>query len=394
MYRTSELPGTRARATLGRVPRHHVILIPGFFAFAGLGELRYWTGVDVELSRAFEAFGLEVDITEIETLPTASIRFRAAKVVEAIAAVAARDEGPIHLVGHSTGGLDARVAVTPNAALATPLKRSAYERVASIVTVATPHRGTPLASLFGSAMGQPLLRMLASTAIVGLERGKVPLTTLLRLGGLISRVDDLLGFQRTLVDQLFAQLLQDFDEERRRALIAFLDQVSKDRALIVQLTPDSLDLFNCTTVDPDGIAYGSVITRAQRPLFRRAFVHAYDPYAQGLHLLYCMLWLITARSDERYLAPLSDAQQQALVAGFGELPDLADNDGMAPTLSQIWGEVVHATQADHLDVMGQYGASGRVGVHADWLPSGSGFDGARFSALWQAVAAFVTRACA
>ena len=60
------------------MPRHHVLLIPGFFAFAGLGDLRYWSGVDVELARAFEAFGLEVDITEIESLPTASIRGRAA----------------------------------------------------------------------------------------------------------------------------------------------------------------------------------------------------------------------------------------------------------------------------------------------------------------------------
>jgi hypothetical protein len=64
---------------------------------------------------------------------------------------------------------------------------------------------------------------------------------------------------------------------------------------------------------------------------------------------------------------------------------------MAPTLSQVWGEVIHVTQADHLDVMGQYGDRSWPGVHADWLPSGSGFDGERFAALWSSVAAFVTR---
>jgi pimeloyl-ACP methyl ester carboxylesterase len=372
------------------MPRHHVILIPGFFAFAGLGELRYWTGVDVELKEAFAALGLEVDITEIETLPTASIRFRAAKVVEAIAAVAARDDGPIHLVGHSTGGIDARLAVAPHAELATMVDIPAHERVASIVTIATPHHGTPLASLFGSAMGQPILRGLAASTIVGLERGGVPLATLFKLGSLITRVDDFFGFKRTLVDQLFEQLLRDFDDERRKALIAFLDQVSKDRALVVQLTPDSLDLFNATTAKPDGIACGSVITCAKRP-GAGAFVHAYDPYAEGLHLLYCLLWLLTSRSDERYLPALTPQQHDALVAGYGALPTLADNDGMAPSLSQVWGEVVHVTQADHLDVMGQYGDDGRVGIHADWLPSGSGFDRTRFRALWQAVAVFVTK---
>src|SRR5688572_12499485 len=193
--------------------RHQVILIPGFFAFAGLGELRYWQGADVHLSRAFQELGLEADITEIESLPTASIRFRAAKVVEAIAEVAARDSGPIHLVGHSTGGLDARVAVTPHAALETSVDFEPYERVDSIVTIATPHRGAPLASLFGSAMGQPLLRWSAGSAIMGLKSGKVPLSTLLKLGELITRLDDVFGLQRTLVDQLYEQLLRDFDEE-------------------------------------------------------------------------------------------------------------------------------------------------------------------------------------
>lgn len=372
------------------MPRHHVILIPGFFAFAGLGDLRYWTGVDVELAQAFAAFGLEVDITEIETLPTASIRYRAGKVVEAIAAVAARDDGPIHLIGHSTGGIDARVAVTPNAALATHVDFD-YKRVASIVTIATPHYGTPLASLFGSVMGQPILRAIASSTIVGLERGGVPLASLLRIGSLITRVDDMLGFERTVVDQLFDQLLANFDKERRQALISFLDNVSKDRALVVQLTPDSLDLFNATTADPDQMAYGSVITRARRPTLPSALMHAYDPYAQGLHLLFCALWMLTSNFNERYVPPLSEAQTRALISGYGTLPDVKDNDGMSPTLSQVWGEVVHVTDADHLDVMGQYGDLGRVGIHADWLPSGSGFDRPRFAALWQAVAAFVTR---
>src|SRR6266545_3376138 len=138
--------------------RHHVILIPGFFAFAGLGELRYWSGVDIALQRAFEAFELHVDITEIETLPTASIRYRAARVLEAIERVCQIDDGPIHLIGHSTGGLDARLAVIPTAALPTSASLKACERVASIVTIATPHHGTPLAATFGSAMGQPILR--------------------------------------------------------------------------------------------------------------------------------------------------------------------------------------------------------------------------------------------
>lgn len=370
--------------------RHHVILIPGFFAFAGLGDLHYWHGVDTVLLGAFKRLGLDVDILEIETQPTASIRYRAARVLDAIALVAGRGEGPIHLIGHSTGGLDARLAISPHASLATTTDPEVMQRVASIVTVATPHYGTPLASLFGSVMGQPLLRWLAASAIVGLERGQLPLSTLIRIAGILTRVDDVFGMDRTVFDQLYAQLFREFTEARRQALIAFLRDISQDRALVVQLTPDSLDLFNATTAEPQ-IAYGSVVTRGRRPSVKNMAANLRDAYAQALYGLYSSLWLLSSRAHPRYYPELTMQQRAALIARYGKLPDAVDNDGMSPTLSQVWGEVVHATDADHLDVMGQYGDLLGPGIHADWLPSGSGFDGARFAALWQDVAAFVTK---
>lgn len=64
-------------------------------------------------------------------------------LTERVAAVAAaaRDQaggGPVHLVGHSVGGVMARRAVQRG-----PL----YGTVDSVTTVASPHRGTPLARL-------------------------------------------------------------------------------------------------------------------------------------------------------------------------------------------------------------------------------------------------------
>jgi triacylglycerol lipase len=240
-------------------------------------------------------------------------------------------------------------------------------------------------------MGQPLLRWLASSAIVGLERGQLPLSTLIKAGSLVVRFDDVFGLKETVVDQLYAQLFNEFTEERRVALIGFLEQVSQDRALIVQLTPDSLDLFNATTGDPNSIAFGSVITRGRPPTWRRVAAQYRDAYAQALYGLYTLLWVVTAGSNGRYFPTLTSKQREALITRFGRLPALHDNDGMSPTLSQVWGEVIHVTDADHLDVMGQYGDRARPGVHADWLPSGSGFDAAQFGALWSDVAAFVTR---
>jgi triacylglycerol lipase len=370
--------------------RHHVILIPGFFAFAGIGDLKYWHGVDTVLLQAFTRLGLDVDILEITTQPTASIRYRAARVLEAIAHVAGRDDGPIHLIGHSTGGLDARLAISPHASLATQVDPKVVERVESIVTVATPHYGAPLASVFGSVMGQPLLHWLSSSAIVGLERGKLPLHTLIALGGILMRMDDVLGLRHTVFDQLYAQLFREFTETRRQALIAFLRDVSHDRALIVQLTPDSLDLFNATTGEPQ-VAYGSVVTRGRRPNVKNAIGNLRDAYAQALYVAYSALWTLSSLSKNRYFPELTPQQRNALVQGYGSVPEPPDNDGMSPTLSQVWGEVVHVTDADHLDVMGQYGDTLGPGIHADWLPSGSGFDAVRFAQLWSDVAAFVTR---
>jgi triacylglycerol lipase len=214
---------------------------------------------------------------------------------------------------------------------------------------------------------------------------------LIKLAGVVTRVDDVFGLENTLVDQLYAQLFREFTDARREALINFLRQISQDRALIVQLTADSLDLFNATTADPQNVNYGCVVTRARRPNVRSVLGHYRDAYGLALYSLFTMLWGVSSRSDQRYYPELDAQQRAALVAAYGELPALSDNDGMAPTLSQVWGEVVHVTDADHLDVMGQYGDLLGPGIHADWLPSHSGFDGLSFAALWSDVAAFVTR---
>src|SRR5262245_36168565 len=98
---------------------HHIVLVPGFFGFGSLGQLTYFVGVRESLERAFSAQGLDVDVVEVPTLPTASIRHRAARVLETLARVAASGPGLIHIVGHSTGGLDARLAIAPTASLPT-----------------------------------------------------------------------------------------------------------------------------------------------------------------------------------------------------------------------------------------------------------------------------------
>ncbi len=369
--------------------RHHVILIPGFFGFSGLGDLSYFVGVSDRLQQRFAQHDLEVDIREVRTPPMASIRSRAASVRESLVEIVEQSEGPIHLIGHSTGGLDARIAISPGASLPTDVGFKDYHRIRSVATVATPHFGAPLANFFGSAMGRPLVRLLALLLTVVLSHGELPLRAVLRIGRILTRADDALGLDRTLLDQLYADLLADFTKERQDQIARFVASISSDQSLLFQLTPAGCDLLNATSADPENIRYGCVVTYAPQPNLRSVLRHRHDVYAQTLSLIYRVLYLLSSRTSASETPILSAEQLDQLAALMNRRPTLQDNDGVVPTLSQVWGEIIAVAPGDHLDVVGHYGALDVEDPRADWLPSGSGFDGQRFGELWSRVADFV-----
>lgn len=366
---------------------HQVLLIPGFFGFGSLGELAYFSGVREQLAASFARQGIDVTVTEVKTLPTASIRVRAARVLEALVSVAESSTGPIHVIGHSTGGLDARLAIAPTAALPTTARLADYSRVHTLVSVCCPHFGTPLASFFGSALGKPLLRLVARYWMWLLKRGRIPIALLLRVGYFFVRLRDPWRRHRGTFDELYEKLFRDLGDERRLELIRFLDAVSSDTALVFQLTPAGCDLLNACTADP-ALYYGSVVARAHPPTFRTFLRSLRELYTQIIHPIFALLHFVAARGKEA-LAPLTVEQAAALTVGYGELPSSRDSDGIVPTLSQVWGEIIHVTTADHLDVVGQYGRVEEAAWGGDWIPSYSGFTSERFAALWSDVAAFV-----
>jgi triacylglycerol lipase len=71
--------------------------------------------------------------------------------------------GPIHIIGHSMGGLDSRFMLNRNIrGLATP------GRVASLSTISTPHRGSPIADfLVGSLPGGLGMKALTYRSLKG-----------------------------------------------------------------------------------------------------------------------------------------------------------------------------------------------------------------------------------
>jgi hypothetical protein len=367
---------------------HHLLLVPGFFGFANLGEFAYFEHVRDFLAEVGPAAGVDGEVRVLHTVPTASLSRRAALVVEAMAALLDRAPGAVSLVGHSSGGLDARLAATPDVSLPTDADAARCAgAVRAVVTVSTPHHGTPVAHLFNSFLGQQLLRLLSLSTIYTLRAGRLPLGAVLRLAGVFRRK----GAPPTgVIDQLFAQLLADFSPDRRRALEDFFASLGADQDLLPQITPAATDVFNAATHDRPGVRYGCVVTRARAPGLASALRAGLGTYAQATHALYVGLHRVASRTPRGRLPALSREQARALRRAYGwGWSDPRANDGMVPTLSQVWGEVIAAVWADHLDVIGHFHRPTHVPPHFDWLTSGSGFDRAEFEQIWRAVAAFV-----
>jgi triacylglycerol lipase len=112
--------------------RHPIVLVHGFAGFDSirLGRERhdYFRGIRKHL----EKLGHRVEVVRLP--PLAGVENRASRLVEQVRALGSKR---VNLVAHSMGGLDARYAIT---------KLGLADCVASLTTVGTPHRGTPIAN--------------------------------------------------------------------------------------------------------------------------------------------------------------------------------------------------------------------------------------------------------
>jgi triacylglycerol esterase/lipase EstA (alpha/beta hydrolase family) len=369
-----------------------VYLVPGFFGFTNLGELKYFGHVRDFLLSASAAEGRGLEVHTVRTPPTSSLRVRAAHLLEAIAASGGRRDGAIHLIGHSSGGLDIRLLLTPGVSLPTAADpRPILPRVRTAVTVAAPHHGTPVAAFFTGLLGEQLLQLLSLSTIYLLRFGTLPVGVLLRLGATFARLDRHLGVNSRLLDQLFGQLLGDFTLGRRRAIGRLLEDVRHDRALLTQLTPAGMDLFDATAASRPGVRCGSVLTQARPPGIGSLMAAGIDPSAHASHAVYRVLYGIAAARDTRNPPTLTRTQALAIRRLHGALPTIAANDGVVPTLSQVWGEVIDVARADHLDVIGHFHGPQHDPPHFDWLATGTGFDRSGFERVWTRVLRFLRR---
>lgn len=378
---------------------HHVYLSPGMFGFGRLGSYSYFVHVERELARRFAAAGQEMTCHVLDELPTASIRRRATRLAETVAQTARRGSA-VHLVGHSTGGLDARLVASPSTSSIIAASLEWLPQLRSVTTMNTPHFGTPLASFFTTSNGQRVLAALSMLTVAGLALGARPLAATGILLGFLRAGDSKVPFKLGVLDRSVHSVVGLIDDACDPAVREFLTAIEDDNGSMMQLCPESMDLVVASFADRPGVAYRCTASMAPTPKPRRWLATIGHPWQTISLSLFYALHRLTAGAHERYpCAAMRDAKPWAGDASEAHLASVMSvcvpvdaNDGVVPIRSQLWGTLVWAGLGDHLDVLGHYRDDREPETtpaelrHVDWLTSGSNFSDADFAELMDAVA--------
>ena len=123
--------------------RHPVVLVHGVLGFVRktvtrLLSFAYFQGVEEALGES------GVRATTVALPATAGVEARARALKDAVERLG---DGPVNVVAHSMGGLDARWWIG---------RLGGHRRVASLTTIASPHRGTAVADWGARRLGSAL----------------------------------------------------------------------------------------------------------------------------------------------------------------------------------------------------------------------------------------------
>jgi len=265
---------------------HPILLAHGFFGFeefAGVDFATYFFGVKEDLA----PIGENVSTPAVD--PFNDSTFRGAQLLAQIEQVlAATGKQRVVIVGHSQGGLDARVVAHDRPDL-----------VAAVITVATPHHGTPVA-------------------------------------------DVLLG----LVDNPF--LFDVLDELTQWAGGALYDEVGEETSLAAPLrlfSQPGIAAFNAAYPDDPSVFYASIAGRSNEAAADSECDADVD-----------LPWMATYAGVTDPMDPLFSVAA-AIVSGEGD----AANDGLVRVRDARRGEFWGCVPGDHLDEVGHLFGDGPGG---------------------------------
>ena len=342
------------------------LFVPGFFGFGAFGHpdrplVEYFARVEGALLRAHVR---PLRFAVHQPPPAGSLAERVRSLHLKASDLIAQGAGRLHLVGHSTGGLDARLLANPRYT-ALPERADLIARVASVVTLSAPFHGTPLARRLGRGAWAVMPALWFGSILA--SRGR------LRLAGqaatLFNLAKRLTLQQPTPTDQLIAQLA-DVDEETAHQIRRFLEDVARDHRLVGDLTPEAMSELNRDLEGADAVPVRSFVSVSPPPRL--------NPIAFATAPLHRLFYHVAYRLSAA--PPPNDARipQGPWIGARRSAIEPTSSDGIVPAWSQtLDGQAMGIVLGDHLDVIGHYESE-----HATFLRSGSDFDDARFRALW------------
>jgi triacylglycerol lipase len=288
-------------------PPWPIILVHGFSGFTDIGGVDYFYEVADDLRAA------GADVTAPSLPPYDSSDQRAFALADVVDEVLARTRAEkVHLIAHSQGGIDSRVLITD---------LGYADRVASVITISTPHRGSVVADVAGAAPD-----------------------------GVLNPAGRLLGWLLGALE----------DEPPTEAAWLSGDDVDAEpdprlADAITALSTATRVAFHESHLDPEGVAIFSVAGVTNL----RSLAHeACD----------ASVW---ERSDRVDVVDAALAGAGLLLSGSdGGLPwSPTPNDGLVTVASARWGTFLGCIPADHFDEIGQVLDDGNLV---------SGFDHRRF----------------
>ena len=346
-----------------------VLFVPGFFGFGSFGHpdrplIEYFARVEDAMLRAHMR---PLRFAVHEPPPAGSLAERVRSLYSRASELMQAGAARLHLVGHSTGGLDARLLAHPRYT-ALPERAELIGRIASVITVSAPIHGTPLARSLGDV---------AWVAAPALWFGSILATRgRLRLAGQAAALLNLLKRaalqQTTPTDQVIAQLA-DVDDDTAHQIRRFLADVAADHRLVRDLTPEAMGELNHSLQGLDVVRPISFVSVSPPAGF--------SPLTFLFRPLHRLLYDVTYRLAAGQPPPDARVPEGPWIGErhIALLP--SSSDGIVPAWSQtLEGHAQGVVLGDHLDVIGHYEAAG-----ATFLRSGSNFDDARFRALWERV---------
>jgi pimeloyl-ACP methyl ester carboxylesterase len=367
--------------------QHAIALVPGFLGFDHHGETSYFAdrfiaGLRGNLEAKCEA---SILVSTVSTLPIGSLAARQPRLIADLRGLEQAYGGPFvwHLVGHSTGGLDAALLARTEGLVfengrsrfsgkpigaADPAAPAAL-RLASVTTLAAPHYGTSLSQV-------PLVKMsrgdgVTRAALLDLLEG---VKAAAQRDALRDRIEFALGSAR------------EGDTPRFLAHLLFGDELAGD--LDPAVAGDLTGTKNRRKQgERDEVAIFSIATVAPPP--------PDDLPDRLFHLLWT--WTKNGAEAESMNSPDLPALDDipVIAKDRGDVPSpigRGDSDGVVDTDRQVdlGGTFAGLVLADHGDVVGRYRRTDplRDGEMIDpgLLTSGARFDDESFFRLLDLVA--------